>query len=168
MIQLQSMNIAKAAEDASRVLMFDQWMRYYFVTKEDDKLFLRIPEQTAEEIKASEPNYVSLLEMVNGEELTYEKNQATVCAFIGARFDGSKYSADIMPRVFDSKEFKLEMYVFNLWLKGHEKYLDEQYHSFADWMEMYAEWKKMDEVQAYLARLEKTAAAGEPESDTLQ
>ncbi len=58
-----------------------------------------------------------------------------------------------MPKMFDSKEFKLEMYVFNLWMKGHADYLDTATLDFSEWLEMYSEWKKMDEVKAYLKKL---------------
>ncbi|MBU1248892.1 MAG: hypothetical protein KKB70_09345 [Proteobacteria bacterium] len=153
------MNIAKAAVDACQVLMFDQWMRHYYVKEEGEKLFLSIPEEKMKDIEEKYPDLHPLSAMVNEEELTYEKSQATVCSFIGSRFDGQKYDPTIMPKVFDSKEFKLEMYVFNLWMKGHMSYLDENLLDFSEWQEMYAEWKMMDQVQAYLKKLAKTGPA---------
>lgn len=149
------MNIAKAAEDAIEVLMFDQWMRHYYILQREDKLFISIPEDVMAGIKENFPAYYGLAELQNEEELTFEKSQATVCSFIGAHFDGKKYDPSIMPKMFDSKEFKLGMYVFNLWMKGHEQYLDEQVLDFSVWHEMFGEWKKMDEVQVYLDKLYK-------------
>ncbi len=153
--EIRSMNIEKAVEDASRVLMFDQWIRFYYVTEKDGKMYISIPQEQLDKIEENFSQYHSFAELVNNDELTYEKSQATVCAFIGARFDGRKYDPSIMTKVFDSKQFKVEMYVFNLWLKGHESHLDENWLDFSDWMEMYGEWKKMDQVKAYLKKLDK-------------
>lgn len=153
--EIKSMNIKKAAEETSRVLMFDHWMRHYYVVEREGKMYISIPEDVMESIKQNEPEYFALAELVNEDELTYENSQATVLSYISARFDGKRYEATIMAKMFDSKEFKLEMYVFNLWMKGHEEYLNSNQLEFADWIEMITEWKKMDQVKTYLEKLYK-------------
>jgi hypothetical protein len=52
------------------------------------------------------------------------------------------------------------MYVFGVWLKGHESFLDEATLPFEEWMEMYAGWNSMDEVKEYRRKLE--AGGGDP------
>jgi len=145
---------AQAVADIAQVFMFEQWLRHYFVVEKGGKLFIEIPEDDLAEIHAGHDNLGGLADMLNNDEISYEKCQATVCAFVGARFDGSKYAPDVVARTLDSKAFKIEMYVFGVWLKGHESYLDAQKLPFSEWTEMYAGWKSMDQVKEYRRKLE--------------
>ena len=74
-------------------------------------------------------------------------------------FEDSKQSW----RVFDSRDFKVEMHLFNLWLSGHEKVFDRERLAFAKWREIFAQWKATDQVRDYLA---KAAAPGDNASDS--
>ncbi len=149
-----------AIKDIAEVFMFDQWLRHYYVVEKDGKLFLEIPEQDHKDLFEKEEHLAPLADMQNNGELTYEKCQATVCAFVGARYDGSKYGPDVVSRAMDSKAFKIEMYVFSVWLKGHEKFLDERRMNFAEWREMYTEWNNLAEVKEYRRKL--AAGGGDP------
>lgn len=151
---------AEAVADIAEVFMFEQWLRHYFVTEKDGKLHLDIADEDLKEIYAQEEHLGPLADMFNHTEITYEKCQTSVCAFVGARYDGSKYGPDVVARTLDSKAFKLEMYVFGVWLKGHEAYLDEKRLPFSEWREMYAGWNTMDQVKEYRRKLE--AGGGDP------
>lgn len=143
----------KAVEDITEVFMFDHWMRFYFIFEEDKKLLVKVPEETLEKIEKDYPMFKSLVDMQNNEEIDQQKSMNNVCSFIGARFDGTKYNSKIVPKVFDSKDFKLEMYLFNLWIKGHESYLESEVMDFNDWKDLYTGWRGQDEVKDYIERL---------------
>lgn len=145
---------AQAVADIAQVFMFEQWLRHYFVVEKDGKLSMEIPEDDLAVIHAQHEGLAGLADMLNHDEITYEKCQATVCAFVGARFDGSKYGPEVIARTLDGKAFKIEMYVFGVWLKGHENYLDAGKLPFSEWVEMYAGWKAMDQVKEYRRKLE--------------
>lgn len=149
---------ANATDDVAKVFMFEQWLRHYYVVEKGGKLFIEIPQEDLAEIHTKHEGLAGLADMLNNDEITYEKCQATVCAFVGARYDGSKYGPDVISRALDSKSFKIEMYVFGVWMKGHEAYLDASRLSFADWMEMYDGWKAMDQVKEYRRKLEAGGA----------
>jgi phage/plasmid-associated DNA primase len=91
--------------------------------------------------------------MVNDAELDYKRSQDNVCTFVASRLDGQKYESTILPQVFDDARFKVEMYLFNVWLKMHEPHLDEAFMDFAEWMEMYEGWTSLDEVKEYRTKL---------------
>lgn len=165
---LKSMNIGKAAKEALRIMMFEQWLRFYFLVDRDGVLYVDVPAEAGEKIKEKEPDLYPLVEMMNGDAITYEKCQATVCAFASARLDGQKYAPEIMPKALDSKEFKVDLYMFQLWNRGHEKYLDERFHEFAEWEEMFAEWSKLDEVQTYREKLVLGGQQNPADPGTLQ
>ncbi len=50
---IRSMNISKATEDAVGVLMFDQWLRHYYVVRREGKLYVFVPEEKMAESKSS-------------------------------------------------------------------------------------------------------------------
>jgi thiaminase len=82
-----------------------------------------------------------------------------------------KHSPYLVPKVFDSKHFKLEMYLFNVWLKAYEEGFDsEPDKGFEEWRELYASWRAADEVKKYVQELESSAApsVGDPGSRTIQ
>lgn len=153
-------SFTNAVADIAEVFMFEQWLRHYFVVEKDGKLFIEIPQDDLKEIYAKHEHLGPLADMFNNAEISYEKCQATVCSFVGARYDGSKYGADVVARTLDSKTFKVEMYVFGVWMKGHEQYLDERRMPFEEWREMYAGWNSMDEVKEYRKKL--MAGGGDP------
>ncbi|WP_320174343.1 hypothetical protein [Maridesulfovibrio sp.] len=143
----------QAVEDISEVFMFDHWVRFYFIFEEGKKLTVKVPEEVCTQIDKEFPKLKGLLDLMNNEEIDQQKSMNTVCSFIGARFDGTKYNSKIVPKVFDSKDFKMEMYLFNLWIKGHESYLESEVMAFHDWQELYAGWREQDEVKNYVERL---------------
>jgi len=143
----------RAVEDISEVFMFDHWMRFYFIFEEGKKLMVKVPEEVCSQIDKAYPGLKGLLDLMNNDEIDQQKSMNTVCSFIGSRFDGTKYSDKIVPKVFDSKDFKMEMYLFNLWIKGHESYLESEVMTFDDWKELYAGWREQDEVKNYVERL---------------
>ena len=151
---------ANAMADIAEVFMFEQWLRHYYVAEKNGKLSLEIPQDEYQAIFAQEEHLAPLADMLNNCEISYEKCQTSVCAFVGARYDGSKYGPDIVSRTMDSKAFKIEMYVFGVWLKGHESFLDERKMPFDEWREMYREWKALSEVKEYRRKLE--AGGGDP------
>ncbi len=153
-------SFTNAVADIAEVFMFEQWLRHYFVVEKDAKLFIEISQDALKEIYEAEQHLGPLADMFNSGEIDYQKCQATVCSFVGARYDGSKYGADVIARALDSKAFKVEMYVFGVWLKGHEQYLDERRMPFSEWREMYAGWNSMEQVKEYRKKL--MAGGGTP------
>lgn len=143
----------RAVEDISEVFMFDHWMRFYFVFEEEKKLIVKVPDEVGEQVEKEYPGLKGLVDLFNDEEIDQQKSMNNVCAYIGARFDGTKYSPKIVPKVFDSKEFKMGMYIFNLWIKGHESYLESEVMTFTEWKDLYAGWREQDEVKDYIERL---------------
>ena len=158
-IEIKSPGFDKAVEEVFEIFMFELWLRYYFITETDGTLRMEIPDEVMAQVRETHPGLLPLAEMMNNDTIDQQRSHDTVCAFVGSRLDNGRFPADVVPRVFDSKAFKVENYVLSLWLKGHEEYLDESVLGFAEWQEMYTNWKQMDEVRAYLAKLNEGAGA---------
>ena len=158
-IDITSPEFENAVSDVSEIVRFEQWLRFYYVVEEGETLKLAVPEEVLEALRKDHAFLVPLAEMLNNGEITPELSQTTVCNFVGARLDGNKYALGVCDNIFDAAAYKIESYVFNLWLKGHEAYLDERAHTFAEWEEMYSEWRKLEEVRDYVAKLTQGSSA---------
>lgn len=161
----------KAIEDITDVFRFDFWMRFYFIFEENNKLYLKVPENVVEKINKDHPNMIGLVELLNNEEIDQQKSTNTVCSFVSARFDGTKFNSKIVPKVFDSKQFKLNMYIFNLWIKGHESYLESEVMSYDQWTELLEGWLSQQEVQDYIQKLNDSSELDKirvPGTETVQ
>jgi len=153
---IRSVSVKNAVKDALEIFQFDQWLRFYFVKEKNGELWIEIPGDILAGLKEKNPSLHSFADLVNNAVTDYQRSQENVCSFVAARLDGQKYEATVLPQVFDNATFKVEMYMFNVWLKMHEAHLDEEYMDFDGWMEMFDGWNSMDEVREYRAKLVKS------------
>ena len=166
---IRSVSVKSAVKDALEIFQFDQWLRFYFVTEKDDKLWIDIPDEVLKELKEEKPYLHRFADMVNDAATDYRRSQDNVCSYVAVRLDGQKYEATVLPQVFDNATFKVEMYMFNVWMKMHETYLEEDYSNFDGWMEMFDGWNSMDEVKEYRSKLVKSGTDPQiPTCDTAQ
>jgi len=153
-------------KDILRVFIFEHWARFYFTAERDGKPFLEMPAEVLEDCKTRYPDLAPLLEETTGKELSIEACMQNVGAFVCRLLDGEKYAPGVVTKALDSKPFRIELHLFNLWLQGHETYLDERQLSYDDWLEMFANWKLMDKVQEFIAKLKQTPPAAEEKAKT--
>ena len=166
---IRSVSVKNAVKDALEIFQFDQWLRFYFVEQKGEELWIKVPDDVMVWIKEEYPAMHRLADLVNDAPTDYQRSQENVCSYVAARLDGQKYEATVLPQVFDNSTFKVEMYIFNVWLKMHEKHLEEAYMDFSEWIDMYEGWNSLDEVKEYRAKLvESGTDPGTPECDTAQ
>lgn len=152
-----STEFGKAVKKIAEVMMFENWLRFYFINEEEDsKLFIRVPEQAEERINSEYPDVAGLLEFMNNKEITFETSRTAVCTFIATHLEGKGVRSDLTGRVFDSSVFQLEMQLFNIWVQSHEEQLDNSFMEFRTWQEMFEEWKKSDRVKEYVEEMKDT------------
>ncbi len=145
-----------AIKEITRVFAFEHWARFYFAVDREGKTFLDAPEAALAQVREQAPDLAPLLERINNTELTYETSCTNVGTFVCELLDGVKYKPGLVQRLLDSRPYRMEMHLFSLWLQGHEGYLDANPQTFPGWLEMYLNWKELDQVKEYIASLEKT------------
>lgn len=150
---IRSVSIKNAVQDTLEIFQFDQWLRFYFIKDKDGELWVEIPENILADIREYDPQLHRFADMVNNAVTDYKRSQENVCSYVAARLDGQKYETTVLPQVFDNATFKVEMYMYNVWLKMHESHLDEEFLDFEAWKEMYDGWNSMEEVQTYRTKL---------------
>lgn len=144
---------AQAVKDATQVLRFEHWLRFYFLKEKDGKLVYEIPEAMVDDVRLKFPNLQGLVDILNNEETDQERSTTTVCTFMAARLDGQAHPEGVISQVFDSPGFKIEMYLFSLWNQSHEGLLEQEERDFTEWERLYAEWRASEQVKAYEAKL---------------
>ena len=147
--------------DITRVFAFEHWARFYFAVERDGKTVLEVPADEVEKCRREYPDLAPLLDEANNKEMTYESSCQKVGEFVCRLYDGERYGPGVVGKTLDSRAFRVEQHMFAMWLKGHEGYLDEHNVDFATWLEMFTEWKKMDQVVAFRAKLEQSPAAND-------
>lgn len=105
-------------------VMFENWLRFYFITKKPDApagpdgetpLFLAVPEKGMERIKELYPHLLPLAEDMNGREVDFETSRRAVCTFVLDNLDGKSLPKDMTSTIFESATFQVQMQLFNAW-----------------------------------------------------
>lgn len=136
-----------ALNDMARVFHFEFWLRYYFIEERDGNLFITLSPEQAKQMQAQFPDYWELAESVQGRPLSPELSQQSVVEFLQVNFEGKKYPANTVLKVLDSKDFSVEMYLFNAWVDLHEEQFMQKIFGFDYWMRIYEEWKATEKAQ---------------------
>ena len=136
-----------AMSDMAQVFHFEFWLRYYFIQERDGNLFIELAEEQAKQMQTRFPDFWELVEGVQGRPLSPELSQQSVVEFLQVNFEGKKFPANTVLKVLDSKDFSVEMYLFNTWVDLHEDQLMQKIYGFDQWMSLYDEWKITDKAQ---------------------
>ena len=164
-----SSSLKNAVERIMEVVMFENWLRFYFIAEEGDALFIRLPEKALEQLKTRYGRFYELADRLNNIPISHETSMKEVCLFIADGLDGPPLSEDVISRVFESAEFQIAMQLFGYWVQAHEEQLDASFLEFAEWRTLFSQWQESDEVQEYRKTLaERQLLSGSNVSDTLQ
>ncbi len=141
------------------VVMFENWLRFYFITEEDgkDALYITIPEQGVNRIKELYPHLHPLAETVNNKEVTFDSSRAAVCEHVLVEVDGKSIPKEMSNTVFDSITFQVELQLFNTWVQAHEEQLDESFLEFGAWRNFFSQWRQTDTVKELALKMMATA-----------
>ena len=145
-------NFSKQVRRVCEVMMFENWLRFYFIVEENDKLFLRLPAEAEQRIQERYAFFSSLLLDLKDKEVTHENSLNSICIFVAANIE-SEQAGLKCENIFDSPSFHAEMQLFGLWVQNHEDQLDAAFSEFKVWMQMFDEWKKTPKVQEYMQKM---------------
>ncbi len=154
----------KSVEKVLEVVMFENWLRFYFISEEEnnDSLFIHIPEQGAQRIKELYPHLSLLAEGVNNKEITFDSSRSAVCEHVIAEVDGKTIPKEMSTTVFDSVTFQVELQLFNTWVSAHEEQLDEGFLEFGAWRNFFSQWRQTDGVKEIALKM-MSAATTKPD-----
>jgi hypothetical protein len=144
-----------ALRDVAEIFQFEHWLRFYFSKDEGGKMSIEMPAEAAAQAKQRYPQLAGLIDSLNFSEIDYESSVRQVGEYVHKSLDGPKYAQNVVSSVLDSKDFKIDLHLFSLWVRGHEALLDEKIFDFAEWISLYAAWKATEEVKRYAQSLRR-------------
>ena len=148
------------------VVMFENWLRFYFIAESEDSedLMILIPDQAMAKIRSLYPGLADLAERLNNALITHDSSMREVCLFVASAI---KASDEMLQKAFSSNQFQMEAQLFNSWLQAHEAQLDAGFADFNSWQTMFGQWKQTPKVQEYInsieEKLQRTATDGTSE-----
>lgn len=138
---------SNACAEMVKVFHFEFWLRYYFIEERDNGIFIQLSAEQAKQMQAQFPEFWELVERMQNQPLSPELSQQAVVEFLQLNYDGKKFPSNTVPKVLDTKEFSIEMYLFDTWLNLHEEQLMQKIYGFDYWMHAFSEWKNSDRGQ---------------------
>ena len=143
-----------AVEQALEAVMFESWLRFYFIEElpptgdaeakapeAEERLAIKVPEKGMARIAELYPNLLPLAESMNGHEVDFETSRRAVCTFVLGHLDGKTMPRDMASVVFESATFQTGLQLFHAWLQLHEAQLDEGFQEFGAWRSLFAQWR---------------------------
>ncbi len=173
-----STNFGKSVAKVLEVVMFENWLRFYFIyapetqeeNQEAEKLFIQVPEQGVLRIKELYPHLYLMLDKMNGKEITFESSRSAVCEHVLTELDGKTIPKDMSSTVFDSTTFQVELQLFNTFVQAHEAQLDEGFMEFGAWQNFFSQWRQTEGVKEIALKMMGAVhfQEGEDGKETLQ
>lgn len=173
----QNQDFAKGVRLILEAVMFENWLRFYFITEKlpadaapetEPELALAVPEQAMKKIEELYPHLVPLAVAVNGRSIDFETSRSAVCTFVVTEVDGKAIPRNMSDMVFDSSTFQVELQLFNTWVQAHEAQLDQSFLDFGAWRKLFAEWRTSDSVTELARKLQSATLHPEGPSTTVQ
>ncbi|MHC1791339.1 hypothetical protein [Solidesulfovibrio sp.] len=151
--------IEQASQEIFRIFMAEHWARYYFAMENGDVVFLDIPQEAIDALKAEDPVLAEFVAGINGQAIDMESSRRAVGEFIFKAMEGGQYPQGLVGRAFDGKPLGLLLKLFSVWLSGHEGMLDAAVLPLAEWERHFTTWRQDPAVARFAASL---ATAGNP------
>ena len=126
-------------------VMFENWLRFYFISEK--------PEKGMERIKELYPHLLPLAEDMNGREVDFETSRRAVCTFVLDNLDGKSLPKDMTSTIFESATFQVQMQLFNAWVQMHESQLDQGFLEFGAWRKLFTQWRETPGAKELANRL---------------
>lgn len=131
----------KAVEDALEVVMFENWLRFYFISGDEESgLRLELPDKSLERIRELYPSLYPLADKMNGKAVDFEISRNSVLAHLAEEVEGRTIPKGELQKVLQSATFQARLELFHTWEQIHEDQLDQGFAEFGAWRKLFARW----------------------------
>ncbi|MDL2313590.1 hypothetical protein LJC36_01260 [Desulfovibrio sp. OttesenSCG-928-C14] len=152
---------------ALELVLFEQWLRFYFITEKDGELYLDVPAPVYGQLEKDLPDLFPVAKALNGQIIDH---QAALAALSESMLsDRARLNSGQWAEILGGVEFHINLEVMSFWVQSRESELDEQNLSFPAWKELFLAWRRSPEVEDYAARIraeKRRAEAGEGAMET--
>lgn len=153
-------------QHALDLVLFEQWLRFYFIAEEQGKLFIRMPDYELEKARTIHPELAPVADALNNREVNHESAlEALRDSMLGGPF---ALSGEQWAEILVGKDFRLTLDLLAVWVQEAKNSLDDDPAlfplSFAVWKKLFADWRESPDIKEYSAR----AGGGGPGPERVQ
>ena len=159
----EQQRFAKAVNRMMDAIIFENWLRFYFLAEEEGKdqeegrLMIAIPEKAMGQIAQRYGSLREMAETLNGHEASLENSRAAIVNFVKREVEGSLVPAGGLAACFDSLAFQNSLHLFNAWIQAAEDMLDASFYDFDQWRDLFASYKDSEAGQTLMHQMEEDA-----------
>jgi len=145
----------KYVADILEVAMFENWLRFYFISegKDDSNLKLELPAKSMDRIRELYPNLYPLAQKMDGKPVDFEISRNSVLEHIMGHLEGKSIPQGEVQRVLQSATFQAKLQLFHTWEQLHEEQLDNGFQEFGAWRSLFAQWLETPGVHELAQKL---------------
>lgn len=130
-----------AVDAVLRVVIFENWLRFYFIKEDGEELKIELPEKALKKIAELYPFYLPLAEGLNKRPLDFAASRDAILMFALDYLDGRELPRGDVEKVFSSREFQSRLRLFHAWTQLCEEQLDQGFLDFGAWLKLFREWE---------------------------
>lgn len=133
------------------LIFFEQWLRFYFITEEKGKLFIRMPDCELDKARELYPQLVAVAEALNNRELNHS---AAMEALREGMLSGPfALNGEQWAEILAGKNFRLTMELMSFWVQSDEDAPEVEAISFEAWKQSFEKWRSKPAIKEYSARI---------------
>lgn len=122
------------------VVIFENWLRFYFIHDQQGDLRLNLPEKSIARIGELYPRLLPLAEKLNGKSIDFDTSRKAVLNHLLEYVDGQTMPRGQAQRILSSPTFQVRLQLFHTWAQMHEDQLDQGFLEFGAWRNLFAQW----------------------------
>lgn len=132
----------KAVADFLEVVIFENWLRFYFIADMPDgeSLEIRLSEKSLEQIRELYPSLYPLAYKMNDKPVDFETSRRAVLDHIIYELEGKDLAKGEAQKILQSSDFQTRLNLFHAWEQLHESQLDQGFIEFGAWKNLFAKW----------------------------
>ena len=120
------------------LLLFEQWLRFYFITEEGEALVLHVPENVALRVRENASDLADLMDDLTDRQLEAADALAVVFAAAAEMLGEGGPAPEAL---FSDPALQTELGLFRGWVQEHERELDEKLYGFRAWLQRFDDWQ---------------------------
>lgn len=141
---------------AAKLVLLEQWLRFYFLYKENEKYVIRLSDEHLKDLESSFPEVMPLVDLLNNNEMGPKTGLTALCECI---INGPyNISADQGAHLLGGPEFHLYIRLLGMWVRADEQELGNEIVPFGQWRRRFSEWRDSPAVCEYIIRIKNGGA----------
>lgn len=140
----QEAGLHGAMEKTLEAIMFEHWLRFYFLEESGKDMEFRLPEEIIARIQELYPDLAPIAESLNGRSVDLDTSRRVILGHIFTNLDKDALPSEYGRQILESGDFQKRLELFHIWEQLHENQLDMGFAEFGAWKNLFTQWLKSE------------------------